>query len=261
MRLLLMLLPACLGAVTISDTLKLPDGSLANGRLIIRLVTGTHSSSTTFAAFQKTVAVTAGVVSVTLEANSQLTPAGTLYQVEYVLSSGTTQREYWSVPTGGPYAIREVRWLPVASDYSANQSGATWTVSATAHGQRTKNLIVTCFDSATPAAVVDCAVTVHPTTYAVVATFATAQTGRIHINSAACSGNCPNPAKAFTATTSVSFPNSEHGLNTARITARCYDNATPAAEFECVYTVHPTTFAVTATFATATTGTLVLSGR
>jgi hypothetical protein len=261
--LLLSTLAVSLHAVTISDTIRLPDDSLANGRISISLVTGTFSSSTTFAAFRRDYRIVAGVPTpaIDLAANSTLTPANSLYRVEYYLTNGTTQTEYWSIPTGGPYTIREVRHLLTTQDYSANQTGSTWTVSAATHGFRTKNLIVTCFDNATPASTVDCAVTVHPTTFAVAARFGISQTGRIHINGSACAGYCPNPSKAFTAATSVTFLNSEHNLNTARITARCYDDSTPAAEFECQYTVHPTTYTVTFGFASAATGYVVLTGR
>lgn len=259
--LLLAALPAY--AISISDTIYLPDGSLANGSISISIVTGTFSSSTTYAAFRRDYRIVAGVPTpaIDLAANSTLTPNGSLYRVEYYLTNGTTQTEYWSVPSGGPYTIREVRHLLTTQDYSANQTGATWSISAATHGFRTKNLIVTCFDNAVPAAVVDCAVSVHPTTFAVIAAFGVSQTGRIHINGASCSGYCPNPSKAFTSATSVTFLNSEHNLNTARISAKCYDGSTPAAEFECQYTVHPTTYTVTATFATAATGYIVLTGR
>lgn len=259
MRLLLLLIPSLALAVSITDTLYLPDGSLAQGGLAISLVSGTASDSRTYAGYRKEVRVANGAVSVDLAPNSTLTPAGTLYKVEYKISNAPSpmQTEYWSVPTGGPYAIREVRWQLTAADYSVNQSGLTWTVSAGAHGIRHRNLLVACYDSSGNE--VECAKNVNPSTYTVTARFSASQTGRVFINGSSLGGYTPNPAKAFTSATSVTFANSEHNLNTARLVGACYDSS--GDEFACQITVNPTTFAVTATFASAATGILVIGGK
>jgi hypothetical protein len=92
----------------------MPDASLANGRLVIILAQGAYSGATTYAAYRRVITVTNGVVNIDLEANTVLTPSGTVYRVEYYLVNGTTQVEYWSIPVGGPYAIRDVRTTTVA---------------------------------------------------------------------------------------------------------------------------------------------------
>lgn len=57
------------------------------------------------------------------------------------------------------------------------------TIAGAAHGLNTANLLVDCYDNATPAARLDpSSVTVHPSSYDVVVTFASAQTGRCVVN-------------------------------------------------------------------------------
>jgi len=262
MRLLtILLLAASLQAVTVSDTITLADGSTANGLVVITLASGAHSSSVTYAATRKRVTVTSGVFSVSLPANSTLTPAGTLYRAEMYLQGGTSQTEYWNIPTGGPYTIRDVRWRDRApTGYAASFTGSTWTLPASIHGIRTKAMQVACFDASTPAVQIECAVTVHPTTFDVVARFASSQAGKL-VLSAVAAWSTQNYLKAMTSATSVSVPYTEHKMATNQLTVECWDDATPAAQVSCVPSVHPTTYDVAVTFPVAQSGYVVISGR
>lgn len=255
----LALLATMAQAVTIADTIYLPDGTRASGRLRITIVTGTFSSTTTYAGFRRDVNVTNGAMMVDLAANSTLTPAGTLYRVDYSLSGGLNQTEYWNVPTGGPHTVRAVRWRNrQPTGYLAGYSGTTWTIPANIHGIRTTAMTVDCFDSTR--AEIDCAVSVHPTNYTVTASFAISQAGYIAIN-AISAWSTQNYVKAITSQTSVAIPYSEHGLATSNLMAECWDNATPANQVDCALSVNSSTYAVTVAFAVAQNGFIVLSGR
>lgn len=248
-------------AVTITDTITMADGSAANGLVVITLASGAQSSSVTYAATRKRITVTAGAFSVSLPANSTLTPAGTLYRVDYYLQGGTAQTEFWNIPTGGPYTIRDVRWRDRSpTGYAASFTGTTWTLPASIHGIRTKAMQVGCFDASTPAVQIECAVTVHPTTFDVVARFASSQTGKLVI-SAVAAWSTQNYLKAMTSATSVSVPYTEHKMATNQLTVECYDSATPAAQVSCVPSVHPTTYDVAVTFPVSQSGYVVVSGR
>lgn len=261
MKLILMLIPALCFGVTITDTIKHADGSNANGRVIIALTRGTHSSAATYAATRKAVTVTDGAFMIDLAANTTLTPAGTYYRVEYLLRDGTQQTEYWNVPTGGPYTIRDVRWRPREPlGYIASFSGTTWSLPASVHGIRSTGLTASCYDLSTPMVALECAITVHPTTFDVTARFATSQAGHLVLN-AVSAWSTQNYVKSITSQTSVSIPYSEHKFATSRLQVQCYDNATPAAEVECAWTVNSSTYAVAVSFATAQTGIIVVSGR
>ena len=262
MRLLsLLLIATSLRAVTVTDTIALADGSTANGLVVITLASGAHSSSVTYAATRKRVTVTSGAFSVALPANSTLTPAGTLYRVEYFLQGGGSQVEYWNIPTGGPYTIRDVRWRDRApTGYAASFTGATWTLPASIHGIRTRAMQAACFDGATPAVQIECAVTVHPATFDVVARFASSQTGKLVV-SAVAAWSTQNYLKAMTSATLVSVPYTEHKMATNQLTVECWDSATPAAQVSCVPSVHPTTYDVAVTFPVAQSGYVVVSGR
>lgn len=256
---ILLLLASAAQAVTIADTIYLPDGTLASGKLRITIVTGTFSPSRTYAGFRKDIAVVSGAMTVDLAANSTLTPAGSLYQVQYSLSSGVSNTEYWNVPTGGPHTVRAVRWRNrQPTGYIANYSGTTWTVSPEVSGIRTNAVTVDCFDSSGNE--IDCAVSVHPTNYVVTASFAVSQAGKISIN-AVSAWSTQNYIKAITSQTSVAIPYSEHGIPTPNLQAECWDSNTPANQVDCAMQVNNSTYAVTITFATAQSGYIVLSGR
>jgi hypothetical protein len=64
--------------------------------------------------------------------------------------------------------------------YAADFSGTTVTILGTTHGLGTKDLTVLAYDAQTPAHLISPgSVTVHPTTFDVVLTFAETQAGRV----------------------------------------------------------------------------------
>jgi hypothetical protein len=70
-----------------------------------------------------------------------------------------------------------------------------------------------------------------------------------------------NYAAVFSSQTNVSVPGSTHLLGTASLLVACYDNSAPANLIEANrITVDPLSFDVTITFATAQSGTCVISG-
>jgi len=256
----LLLLTVCAQAVTISDTVQYPDGGLASGRLLIELTQSTNSTGLTYSSFRKVVTVASGSVSVDLAPNTTLQPAGTYYRVTYMLdrSIGNTV-EYWHIPTGGPFTIREVRWRNRApTGYVAQMaSGTTWTVPAAIHGLRTRNITVRCED--TSGNYINCAPSVN-SLYTVRVTFPVAQSGRLVLN-AVSAWSAQNFVKSIAAVTSVVIPQSEHGLSTNQLDVQCFDNSEPAQEVVCSSTVNQVTYAVTVGFVVAQTGYVVISGR
>ncbi len=104
------LLPSAYGQtlVTISDTLRNADNTLASGRLEISWPAFRTADGFTVAPGRKSYTVTAGVVSFSLFPNVGATPAGTSYTVDYYLTSGAG-REYWVVPATGPVTIASIR--------------------------------------------------------------------------------------------------------------------------------------------------------
>jgi hypothetical protein len=96
--------------------------------------------------------------------------------------------------------------------------------------------------------------TVHPTTHDVVLLFTTPQTGIL-----ALSAGSPSYATTFTGATTVNIPGSTHLLGTRGLLVQLYDAATPRASVGLpTMTVHPNTYDVVMTFATPTSGRLVL---
>jgi hypothetical protein len=70
-----------------------------------------------------------------------------------------------------------------------------------------------------------------------------------------------NYAAVFSSQTTVSVPGSTHLLGTSNVLVACYDNSAPANLIEANrITVDPISFDVTITFATAQSGTCVISG-
>ena len=105
------LLPfACFGAaVSITDTLTRPDGTTFTGRLVIDNQQMTSAEGVTIVRAQRTVIVTNGVLSISLEANTGATPAGTSYTVRYLGDDGVNYEEFWVVPATGPVEVNEIR--------------------------------------------------------------------------------------------------------------------------------------------------------
>lgn len=131
------------------------------------------------------------------------------------------------------------------------------TILGTTHGFGTKNLIVSCYDNASPANHIQPAsYTVDGTSFNVVINFATAQTGYCVINGS----GPPKYATTFTNQTSVTVAGTTHNLGTADLTIHVYDSATGTRTMIVPQSVavNSTTFDVTVTFAVAQSGRIVI---
>jgi hypothetical protein len=80
--------------------------------------------------------------------------------------------------------------IPAPPNYSLSFTAQTTvTISGTAHGFGTANLLVECYDSATPAKRIEAdSITVHPTTYDVTVAFTNPQSGRCVLNGSSGGG-------------------------------------------------------------------------
>lgn len=100
--LLALALPAYPALVTISDTLYFPNGLPYRGTVTITLNASTSqplytSGGRTLTALSKTITVTDGTISIALESNDEITPAGTAYVARYAPATGAAYTEYWRV--------------------------------------------------------------------------------------------------------------------------------------------------------------------
>lgn len=99
-------------------------------------------------------------------------------------------------------------------------------------------------------------VTIHPTSFDVVVTFATPQSGEICLSAAG-----PRYATTFTSVTTLTVLGSTHGLGSAALLYQVYDAATPRHLIEVnTLSVDPVTFTVVLTFVTPQSGTILLVG-
>lgn len=119
LSLLLLFASQLLGAGTrIQDTLRYPDGTVASGSAEISLFTPFTTPGFIPTAASKIIApITAGVIDVTLEPNDTAVPAGTSYQVRFILTKTAVYSgaylQYWIVPTSG--SILKIKDVAVAS--------------------------------------------------------------------------------------------------------------------------------------------------
>lgn len=90
---------------TITDTLYGPSGDKFAGTVAITLIGASYSTDRTLAPTPTVATITEGVLTVTLEANSTITPASTYYVAKFEDADGAGWREYWSVPASTP-AVR-----------------------------------------------------------------------------------------------------------------------------------------------------------
>ena len=129
-------------------------------------------------------------------------------------------------------------------------------IAAATHGLAQPELLYQVYNAATPAAIVEPqAVTVHPTTRDVTITFATPTTGYVVL-----AEGSPRVITGFAGATLVTIPGTAHGLQSAGLLYQCYDAGTPKAAFQPqTVTIHPETYDITLTFATPTSGTIVLA--
>ena len=107
-----------------------------------------------------------------------------------------------------------------------NQNSVT--IPGTIHGLGTNNLLVHVYDAAIPALRLRPGrVTVHPTTYDVIVSFAQPQSGVVVLCGYAAPNGTLNMGFAFTAQTSVSIPGTTHELSTPRLLVEVYDAQMP----------------------------------
>jgi hypothetical protein len=88
-----------LAGTTISDTIKIFDGTAFSGSVSITGPAMTNLAGQAIARGTNSYTVTAGAFSVTLEPNDTATPANTSYVVRYFPASGQGWQEIWFVPT------------------------------------------------------------------------------------------------------------------------------------------------------------------
>ncbi len=96
----------------VRDVLYNADGSRASGQIEITWNSFAAADGKTIAAGKITRRITDGVLDVSLVPTEGATPAGASYAVSYVLSSGISYSETWSVPASGPVRLSAVRLLP-----------------------------------------------------------------------------------------------------------------------------------------------------
>jgi len=124
------------------------------------------------------------------------------------------------------------------------------------HQQGTGSLLFQVYDTATPPnALQPNSVSVHPTTFDVIMTFATAQVG-----TALVANPTPSYLTTFTSETTLIIPGTTHGLGQTFLLFQVYDADIPAqALLPQSLSVNPTTKDVTLTFAVPQSGTLRLA--
>jgi len=100
---------------TVTDTVYLADGTVAQGSLIITWPAFVTASGAAEAAGNTNVTLAAdGTFSVALVPNVGATPAGVYYTVVYQIGPGEVRTEYWVVPTTSPANLATVRTTPGA---------------------------------------------------------------------------------------------------------------------------------------------------
>jgi hypothetical protein len=113
MRYILALALACAPAfsTTISDTIYTAFPALKfSGTITITAPSMSTAAGRTVAAYRVTRQITAGVLSIDLEANDTATPAGTYYTVLFTPAQGNSWKETWIVPTSAsPLKVHQVR--------------------------------------------------------------------------------------------------------------------------------------------------------
>lgn len=132
----------------------------------------------------------------------------------------------------------------------------TVTIPGPQHELSTSAILFQIYDNATPGASIQPSnITVHPSTFEVVLTFAVPQSGMAVLGSPP-----PQYATSFSNQTTVTIPGATHALGTGRLLWQLYDNATPANVIQPgALSIDQTTFAVVVSFAVPQSGTLVLN--
>ena len=151
-----------------------------------------------------------------------------------------------------------------APNYSESFSSVTSvTMTGAEHGMGSANLLIACYDTATPRNNIEPGnITIDPTSYDVVVSFSSSSSGNCVVNGAGGAGSTvANYSTSFTSQTTVTVTNATHGMNSAALLVMCYDNSSPRKIIEPgEVTVNSSTFEVVITFSTSTTGNCVISG-
>ncbi len=107
---LLLLAASLLGQTPVVDTVFAPTGGTFNGRIVITAPNQMKWDAKTYSGWQKSIRVTNGVFNETLVPNTTAEPVGTSYHVQFVPGQGTPWVEYWIVPeTADPVKIADIR--------------------------------------------------------------------------------------------------------------------------------------------------------
>lgn len=133
----------------------------------------------------------------------------------------------------------------------------TITMAGTSHNLNTKNLLLSCYDTASPAnGILPASWTVNSSSFDVVVNFGVSQSGYCVLNGS----GPPKYATTFTGQTSVTINGSTHNLGTADLQVTVWDSATgtrnriePAS-----VAIDSTTFNVTVNFAVSQSGRIVI---
>jgi hypothetical protein len=95
---------------TVQGTVYLANGQPGSGTLVVSWPSFTTASGQLVTADSTTVTIAPdGFVSVNLAPTQGATPAGQYYTAVYYLSDGTTNTEYWVVPTGAQATLGQVQ--------------------------------------------------------------------------------------------------------------------------------------------------------
>lgn len=110
---LLMLTPLpgrAIAMTKVQDTVYRADGAIAQGTLLVSWSAFTAADGSTVSAGSTTATLANdGSVTLQLAPTQGAQPAGSYYTVVYHLSDGTTEKEYWVVPTISPVTIAMMR--------------------------------------------------------------------------------------------------------------------------------------------------------
>jgi hypothetical protein len=128
--LILMALAAWGQQTTVQDTIVDPMGVPISGEARIYLAYASpmiSGANITLGPLQRRVTITKGVFTVALEANTTITPPGTLYKVYFRGNSGASWDENWVVPVSAtPVTLRSIRVVPSTLNPTSGSGTVTW---------------------------------------------------------------------------------------------------------------------------------------
>jgi hypothetical protein len=95
---------------TITDVIYRGDGTPASGTLVLTWPAFTTADNKPVAAGTLSVSVgPSGAIALALAPNAGATPAGTFYRVVLKLNDGSSNVEYWTIPTTSPASLAAIR--------------------------------------------------------------------------------------------------------------------------------------------------------